>query len=153
MLPQLEKNQEILPSMPDQALFLSSVSREMLPFLLSLERVLDTLEATQEVPPHTNLHSRGTPRVSPQLKKSTGFPSSSQEVCPFPCFVGKGIQEFPSHLKKRRPKLDTREELQGSCHHFKRPQCPLSFHAKGLGSVPRWDLNSHKWHSQLKPIK
>ena len=126
MLPQLEKNQEILPSMPDQALFLSSVSREMLPFLLSLERVLDTLEATQEVPPHTNLHSRGTPRVSPQLKKSTGFPSSSQEVCPFPCFVGKGIQEFPSHLKKRRPKLDTREELQGSCHHFKRPQCPNS---------------------------
>ena len=41
----------------------------------------------------------------------------------------------------------TREFLDGSVVRT------LSFHAKGLGSVPRWDLNSYKWHSQLKQIK
>ena len=49
-MPQLEKNQEILPSMQDEALFCCSISREIPPSLLSLQRVLDTLDATQEVP-------------------------------------------------------------------------------------------------------
>ena len=31
---------------------------------------------------------------------------------------------FPLHLKKRWSPLDALEELQGSCHHFKRP--PMS---------------------------
>ena len=97
-------------------------SREIPTSLLSLERVLDSLEATQEVPQYTSLLSRGTPRVSPQLKNSPGFPSSSREEDPFPCFVGKGIPGFLSHLKRRWSQLDTREELQGSRHHFKRFQ-------------------------------
>ena len=48
LLPQLEKNQEILPSTPDEALFHCGISREIPPSHLSPERVLDTLEATQE---------------------------------------------------------------------------------------------------------
>ena len=36
--------------MQDEALFQFDVSRELRPSLLSLERVLDTLEATKEVP-------------------------------------------------------------------------------------------------------
>ena len=76
-MPQLEKNQEILPSMRDEALYLCGISREIPPSLLSLERFLDTLEATQKVPQHTSSHSRGPPSVPPQLKKSPGFPSSS----------------------------------------------------------------------------
>ena len=47
---QLEKNQEILPSTRDEALFHCGILREIAPSLLSLERVLDTLDATQEVP-------------------------------------------------------------------------------------------------------
>ena len=50
MLLQLEDNQEILPSMRDEALFHFGVSREIPPSLLSLERVLDPLEAIEEVP-------------------------------------------------------------------------------------------------------
>ena len=65
------------------------ISREIPPFLLSLKRVIDTIEATQEVPRHTRLHSRGTPKGPPQLKKSPGFPSSSREEGPFPCYVGE----------------------------------------------------------------
>ena len=100
------------------------ISREIPPFLLSLKRVIDTIEATQEVPRHTRLHSRGTPKGPPQLKKSPGFPSSSREDGLFPCFVEKGIPAFPSYLKRSRSHLDTREELQGSCHYFKKPRCP-----------------------------
>ena len=54
-------------------LFCCSVLREIPPSHLSLQRVLDTLDATQEVPRHTHLHLRGTPRVKPQLKKSLCF--------------------------------------------------------------------------------
>ena len=63
--------------MRDEAFFCCGITREIPPSLLSLERVLDTLEATQEVPRHTRLHLRGKPRVSPQLKKSPVFASSS----------------------------------------------------------------------------
>ena len=45
--------------MASEALFLYGISREILPSLLSPERVLDTLEATQEVPQHPRLPSRG----------------------------------------------------------------------------------------------
>ena len=76
-LPQLEKNQEILPSTPDEAIFCYGISREFPPSLLNLEKVLDTVEPTQEVPRNTRLHSSGTPSVPPQCKKRPGFPSSS----------------------------------------------------------------------------
>ena len=98
--------------------------REIPPFLLTLERVLDTLDATQEVPRHTRLHWSGTQSIPPQLKKSPVFPSSSRDEGPFPCFIGKGIPAFPLHLMRKRSPLDTRDELQESCHHFKRPRCP-----------------------------
>ena len=91
---------------------------------MSRKRVFDTLEATQEVPRHPCLPSRGTPRVPPQLKKSPGSPTSFREESPFPCFVGKGIPSFTSHLKRRQCPPDAQEELQGSSHHFKRPRKP-----------------------------
>ena len=46
---QLDKNQEILSSMSDEAFFHCGISRGIQPSLLSLERVLDTLDASQEV--------------------------------------------------------------------------------------------------------
>ena len=51
----------------DEALFRCGNSREIPPFLLSLERVLDILDATQEVPRHIRLHLRGTPSVPLQV--------------------------------------------------------------------------------------
>ena len=125
---QLENNQEILTSTRDETLFCCGVLREILPSLLSLERVLDTLDASQEIPRKTHFHSSGTPRVPPQLKKSPFFPSSSQDEGPFPCSVGNGNPVFPSHLKWRRSQLGSRQELQGSCHNSKRPRYPSPFH-------------------------
>ena len=118
---QLKKNEEILPSTRAEALFCCSISRKIPPCVLSPERVLETLEATQEVPRHPPMPSRGTLKVPPQLKKSPGTSSSSREEGPFPGFVGEGILAFPSHLRRRRSPLDALEELQGLCHHFKRP--------------------------------
>ena len=54
--PQPVNNQEILPSTRDEALFQSSVSRETPCSLLKCERVLDTLDATQEGPRDTRPH-------------------------------------------------------------------------------------------------
>ena len=97
---QLKKIQEILSSMWDEALFHCGVSRKIPLSLLSLERVIDTIVPSKDVPRHTCLHWRGTPRVLPQLKKSPVFPSSSRDECPFPWFVWKDMPVFLSHCKK-----------------------------------------------------
>ena len=119
---QLEKNQEILPSRRDEALFRCSVSREITPSLWHLERFLHTLAATQDVPQHTHLHLRGKPRVPPQLWRSPVVPSSARDEGSFPWFVVKGFPVYSSHLKRRCSKQESREELQQSCHHSKDPQ-------------------------------
>ena len=92
------KTRRFSPSKQDEALFCCSISREIPPSLLSLEGVLYTLEATQQVPRLMRFHSRGTPRVLAQAKKSPDFPSSSQDEGSSPCFVRKGILAFPSYL-------------------------------------------------------
>ena len=140
MLQQLEKNQEILPSMCDEAFFRHGVSREIPLTLLSLKKVLDTLEATPEVPRHTRLHSRGKLSIPSQIKKSPVFPSSSRDEGPFPFLVGKGILAFPSHLKSRQSQLETREELQGLCHNSKRTRCPNLLQVK---LIPLHCLDCH----------
>ena len=76
--------------MHDEVLFHCGISKEISPSLLSLERVLETLDATQAVLQHIHLHSRGTPRVPPQLTKSPVFPSSSRDEGPFPCTSREG---------------------------------------------------------------
>ena len=64
-LPQLEKIQEVLPSRRDEAHLGRGVSRLIKPNLWNFQRVLHTRAATQEVPRHTRLHSRGSSRVPP----------------------------------------------------------------------------------------
>ena len=59
------------------------------PSLLSLGQVLHTLEANQEVPRHIHLHSRGIPRVPPQLKKSPIFLPHIEMRVHFPASSGK----------------------------------------------------------------
>ena len=134
MLPKLEENQEILPSKRDEALFLCSVSSEIPPSLLSLESVLDTIEATQEFPRHSRLHPRGTPSVLPQLKKSPRFPSSSADIGPFPCFVGKANAAFPLHQRGGSLNLTLERNSKGRATISKDPDVPMhsrypDFHA------------------------
>ena len=63
--------------MRDESLSLCEVTRVSPPSFLSLEKFLDTLDATQEVPQNTRLHSSGTLSFLPHLKKSPILPSSS----------------------------------------------------------------------------
>ena len=82
-LPQLEKIQEVLPSRRDEAHSRSGVSSLITPNLCNLQRVLHTLAATQEVPRHTRLHSRGITRVPPK-SRGARFRLISQEEGSFP---------------------------------------------------------------------
>ena len=111
---------------------------------MGLERVLDNLEVTQEFTLHNRLHSRGTPRVPPQLKKSSSFPSSYWDEGLFPWLVGKGIPAFLSHLKRRRSQLETQEEFQWLCHNSKRPRCPNPLQIY-LIPLHRLDLHPEIW--------
>ena len=69
---------------------------------------------------------------------------------------------FPLNLKRRRSPLDTRLELQGSCHHFKRYHCPnaLQIHLTSLQLTQRshrgltQNMMAHVtalWHLERKP--
>ena len=75
-LPQLETIQEVFPSRRDEAHFRRGVSRLMTPKLWNFQRVLHTLAATQEVPRHSRLHSRGSTRV-PHTSRGAPFPPPS----------------------------------------------------------------------------
>ena len=82
------------------------------PNLWNFQRVLHTLAATQEVPRHTGLHSRGSTRVPP-TSRGAPFRLLAREERSLPCVVGKEFPAFPSHLKRRRSPKERREELQG----------------------------------------
>ena len=109
-LPQLEKIQEVLPCRRDEAHLRGGVSRLITANLWNFERVLHTLAATQEVPRHTRLHSRGITRVPPS-SRGAPFPPPSSRGGIFPCVVGKEFPAFPSHLKRRRSPQERQEDV------------------------------------------
>ena len=100
-VPQLEKIHEGFPSRRDEAHFRRGISRLITPNIWNFQRVLYTLAATQEVPRHTRLHSRGSTRVLPTSRAAPFLPPSSTEGS-FPCVIGKEFAAFLSHLKRRR---------------------------------------------------
>ena len=73
---QLEKIKEVLPSRRDEAHFRRGASRLFTPKLWDFQRVLHTLAATQEVPRHSRLNSRGSTRV-PATSRGAPFPTPS----------------------------------------------------------------------------
>ena len=95
LLPQLKKNREILLSMWDEALSLCEVARESPPSFLSLKRFLDTLDATQEVPP----------KYPSPLEWNTKFPATTQEKPRFALLIltwgSAGSQHGRSHPWQR----------------------------------------------------
>ena len=88
--------------------------RLITPKLWNFKRVLHTLYATQEVPRHTRLHSRGTSSFPPPLKKIPVSPSSSRgDLTLFRQL--NGAQRAPSTLEiKPRFPATTRAEPHGS---------------------------------------
>ena len=78
----------------------------------NLQRVPHTLAATQEVPRHTRLHSRGSTRVPP-TSRGVPFPPHSSRGGILSLRGRERILAFPSHLKRRRSPQERREEHQG----------------------------------------
>ena len=95
----------------------------------NFQRVLHTLAATQEVPRHTRLHSRGSTRVPP-TSRGAPFPPPSSTDGSFPCVLGKEFPAFPSHFKRRRSPQEKREELQGPATIPRVPQMSQSIPGK-----------------------
>ena len=113
--------------MRDVALFHCGVSREIKPSLLSLERVLDTLDATQEFPRHTRLHSRGSTRVPPTSRGA-----------PFHRLARRGILSLSGRERIPGVPVASQEEAlstgkargtPGSCHQSQSPP-DVSVHSR-----------------------
>ena len=99
-LGQLAKIQAVLPSRRDEAHFRSGFSWLITPNLWNFQRVLHTLAATQEVPRHTRLQSRGSTRLPP-TSRGAPFPSPSSRGGILPLRGRDRIPSVPSHLKRR----------------------------------------------------
>ena len=103
----------------------------------NFQRVLHTLAATQEVPRHTRLHSRGSTRVPPT---SRGAP------CPPPSSRGgilslRGGDRIPGvPVASQEEALSTRKArgTPGTCHHSQRRQISQSIPGKPVfPALPR----------------
>ena len=104
---------------------------------MNFQRVLHTLAATEEVPRHTRIHSRGSTRVPP-TSRGAPFPSHSSRGGIFPCVVGKQFPAFPSHLKRRHSPQERQEELPGRATISRVPQMSQSIPGKPVfPALPR----------------
>ena len=111
--------------------------REITPSLLNFQRVLHTLAATQEVPRHTRLHTRGSTRVPPTSKGAL-FPPHSSRGLILSLVVGKEFPVFPTHLKRRRSPKEKQAELQGRATIPRVPQMSQSIPGKPVfPALPR----------------
>ena len=127
-LPKLEKIQEVLASRRDEAHFRRGVSRLIKPKLWNFQRVLHTLDATQEFPRNTRLHSRGSTRVPPTSRGA-----------PIPPFSSRGlILSLRGRERSRSIPVESQEEAlsrgkargtPGSCHHSQSPP-EVSVHSR-----------------------
>ena len=99
------------------------------PNLWNIQRFLHTLAATQEVPRHTRLHSRGNTRVPP-TSRGAPFPPTSSRGGILSLRVRKYFPAFPSHLKRSRSPQERREEFQGRATIPRVPQMSQSIPGK-----------------------
>ena len=88
----------------------------MTPNLWNFQRVLHTLAATQEVPQHNRLHSRGSTRVPPTSRGAPFPPSSSRGWI----LSLRGRESIPGiSVASQEEALSTGKArgTPGSCHH------------------------------------
>ena len=136
-LGQLAKIQAVLPSRRDEAHFRSGFSWLITPNLWNFQRVLHTLAATQEVPRHTRLQSRGSTRLPP-ISRGAPFPSPSSRGGILPLRGRDRIPSVPSHLKRRCSPQERREELQDRATIPRVPQMSQSIPGKPVfPALPR----------------
>ena len=127
-LPQLEKIQEVLPSRRDEAHFRSDDSSLITPNLWNFQRVLHTLAATQEVPQHTCLQSRGRTRVPPTSRGAPFPPPSSKRGI----LSLRGQKRIPGvSVAAQEEALSTGKArgTPGSCHRSQSPP-DVSVHSR-----------------------
>ena len=118
--PQLEKIQEVLPSRRDEAHFSRGVSRLITSDIWNFQSVLHTLAATQEVPRHTRLHSRGSTRVPPS-SRGAPFPPPSSRGGILSLRAGERIPRVPVATQEQVLSTGKARGTPGSCHHSQSP--------------------------------
>ena len=114
-LKQLEKIQEFLPSRRDEAHFRLGVSRLITPKLWNFQRILHTLAATQEVPRHTRLHSRGSTRIPP-TSRGAPFPPPSSRGGILSLRARERIPGVPVATQEEALSTGKARRTPGSCH-------------------------------------
>ena len=126
-LPQLEKIQEVLPSRRDEAHFRWGVSKLITSNIWNFQRVFHTLAATQEVPRHIRLHSRGSTRVPGTSRGALLPPPSSRGG--ILSLRGGGIPRVPVASQEEALSSGKARGTPGSCHHSQSPP-DVSVHSR-----------------------
>ena len=129
---QLEKNHEILPSTRDEALFQSSVSREIPRSLLKWEK------ETQEVHWHSHPHSRGTWSFPAHLNLSPFSPPHFEMRVDSPAFSRKESQSS-RHTSEEAGLILKLETNPRGCATI--PKTPISPSTQAKAWWPCPDLN------------
>ena len=125
---QLKKIQEVLSSRRDEAHFRGGVSRQITPNIWNFQWVLHTLAATQEVPRHTRLHSRGSTKVPPTSREAP-FPSPSSRGGILSLRGRERIPAVPIASQEEALSTGKARRTPGSCHHSQTPP-DVSFHSR-----------------------
>ena len=136
-LPQLEKIQEVLPSRRDEAHYRRGDLRLITSKIWNFQRVLHTLAATQEVPRHTRLHSRGSTRVPP-TSRGAPFPPPSSRGEILSLRVRERIPGVPVASQEEALSTGKARGTPGSCHIPRVPQKTQSVPGKPVfPALPR----------------
>ena len=101
------------------------------------QRVLHTLAATQEVPRHNCLHSKGSTRIQPTSRGATFSPPSSSGGI-LSLRGGERIHSVPVASQEEALSTGKARGTPGSCHHSHRPQMSQSIPGKTVfPALPR----------------
>ena len=156
---QLEKILEVLPYRRDEAHFRGGVSRLITLNLWNLQRLLHNLAATQEVPRHTRLHSRGSTRVPPTSRGALLPPPSSRAVILSLCGPER-IAGFPGASQEEALSTGKARGTPGSFHHSQSPP-DVSVHSRETcfpctASTFKPEIDSHHggmWDSPVESLE
>ena len=117
------------------------------PNLWNFQRVLHTLTATQEVPRHTRLHSKGSTR-DPPTSRGAPFPPHSSRGGILSLRVRERIPGDPVASQEEALSTGKARGTPGSCHHSQSPP-NISVHSRetcfpctALTFKPRIDSNT-----------
>ena len=94
--------------------------RVIRPNLCNFQRVLHTLAATQVIPRHTRLHSRGSTRVPPTSRGAPFLPPSSRAGI-LSLRDREKIPGFPVASQEEAISTGKARGTPGSCHHSHSP--------------------------------